>query len=209
MQQTGRLATWNDERGFGFIDCEDGDRVFVHIKSIARIATRPRIGDRLRFDLGPGRDGRPSAINVRVEGANPVDPRAARRGLPRSAQRLTGRRLVRLLLAAVLAAALVAAAKTGQLPAWFGWIYLGMGLVSGFAYLVDKRRAEADAWRVPESSLHTLDLVFGVAGGLVAQAAFNHKVSKPPFAAMTLLITALHVMAIMALATGVVAFPAL
>ena len=44
MQQAGRLATWDDDRGFGFIEADGGERVFVHIKSIARLANR-RMGE--------------------------------------------------------------------------------------------------------------------------------------------------------------------
>lgn len=55
-----------------------GERLFVHIKSIQRIATRPRIGDRLTFTRGTGPDGCPAVASAKI-GANPVDrgPRGA------------------------------------------------------------------------------------------------------------------------------------
>jgi uncharacterized membrane protein YsdA (DUF1294 family)/cold shock CspA family protein len=208
MQQAGRLATWDDDRGFGFIEADGGERVFVHIKSIARLANRPRVGDRLRFEVGPGRDGRPAASNVQIAGANPVNPAALRRGLPPPPPRpLNGRRQVRLALVAALALALVAAVGLGGAPTWLGWTYLAMGFASGYAYWSDKRKAEAEQWRTMEGTLHAYDIAFGIIGGLAAQAAFNHKTAKPSFAAITFGIFGVHLAGLLLLTFGFIALP--
>ena len=58
MRFQGRIAQWNDERGFGFIAPEaGGDQVFVHISAFAPAdrlaAARPRPGERVRFEGAP------------------------------------------------------------------------------------------------------------------------------------------------------------
>jgi uncharacterized membrane protein YsdA (DUF1294 family) len=73
-----------------------------------------------------------------------------------------------------------------HLPAWLEWPYLAglMGLasiVSYLAYRSDKRRAEAGSWRIPESTLHLVDLLGGWPGGLIAQRQYRHKIAKTPF----------------------------
>jgi uncharacterized membrane protein YsdA (DUF1294 family) len=50
-----------------------------------------------------------------------------------------------------------------------------------FAYWSDKRRAEAGAWRIPESTLHILGLAGGWPGAFLAQRHFRHKTSKVSF----------------------------
>ena len=69
MRHDGRLTQWDDARGFGFIEpSQGGDPVFVHIKAFARAdrdaAARPRIGDRLNFEILVGEGGRKQARHV-------------------------------------------------------------------------------------------------------------------------------------------------
>lgn len=58
------------------------------------------------------------------------------------------------------------------------------GLFSGVAFLMygaDKSAAEQGRWRTAESTLHTIALVGGWPGALVARRAFRHKTTKQPF----------------------------
>ena len=77
-------------------------------------------------------------------------------------------------------------------PLWLGIAYAAMGLLSLAFYFTDKTAAQAGTWRVPEMQLHGLDLCFGIVGGLLGQALFRHKTSKPGFVRMTWLIAGLH-----------------
>lgn len=137
MAETGQLVQWNDERGFGFIEGSDGRRHFVHISAIGRIATRPRVGDRVNFVPGLAADGRPQAKGVRIVGANPVGTADARRRGATS----TGLdwRLAGVLLLLVLMA-------TGALLDRLPWAllagYMAIGVVSITAYRLDKSFAE-------------------------------------------------------------------
>ena len=60
---TGTVKWFNTTKGFEFIAPEDGSRdPFVHISAVERAGlTTLREGQRVRFELRPGRDGRSSA----------------------------------------------------------------------------------------------------------------------------------------------------
>ena len=57
---------FNSEKGFGFIQREGGDDVFVHFSAIQGDGYRSlEDGQRVEFDVAPGRKGE-EAQNVRV-----------------------------------------------------------------------------------------------------------------------------------------------
>lgn len=65
MQLSGTLRSWNDDRGFGFIaPTHGGAEIFVHVSEFPRDGSRPTIGEKLNYELGRGRDGKPRAIKV-------------------------------------------------------------------------------------------------------------------------------------------------
>jgi cold shock CspA family protein len=65
MPLTGKLNTWNDDRGFGFIAPTHGGReLFVHVSAFPRDGSRPTVGESLEYELGRGKDGKPAAVRV-------------------------------------------------------------------------------------------------------------------------------------------------
>ncbi|RTE67746.1 DUF3465 domain-containing protein [Amphritea opalescens] len=70
QQQTGTLAVWKADRGYGFIKRHDGPDVFVHIRDFGRIPRQPREGDIIHFQPLPDKQGRFRAADVRIEGLN-------------------------------------------------------------------------------------------------------------------------------------------
>jgi cold shock CspA family protein len=65
MRLSGTLRSWNDDRGFGFIAPASGEaEVFIHISELPRDGTRPTVGERLTYELGLGKNGKPQALNV-------------------------------------------------------------------------------------------------------------------------------------------------
>ncbi len=63
---TGTVKWFNAEKGFGFIESEDGEDVFVHFSAIQSQGYKTLDeGQRVEFDIEKGQRG-PQAVNVRL-----------------------------------------------------------------------------------------------------------------------------------------------
>ena len=65
---TGSVKWFNPIKGYGFIQPSDGSQdAFVHISAVERAGlTSLREGQKVEFDLVPGRNGKSSAENLVV-----------------------------------------------------------------------------------------------------------------------------------------------
>ena len=64
-RRVGRLKSWQDDRGFGFITTEGGEAdVFVHVSAFPRDGVRPHVGESLSYETERGTDGRVRAVRV-------------------------------------------------------------------------------------------------------------------------------------------------
>lgn len=70
--------------------------------------------------------------------------------------------------------------------------YAGASLVTFVLFAWDKNRAARQGRRVPESVLHTCELLGGWPGALLAMQAVKHKRRKPSYWLVTVAITVLH-----------------
>jgi CspA family cold shock protein len=62
----GKVKWFNEKKGFGFIESDEGGDVFVHYSAIQGSGFRTLYeGQRIRFDVEKGNKG-PSAVNVTV-----------------------------------------------------------------------------------------------------------------------------------------------
>jgi len=71
--ETGTIAAWKDDRGFGFIRTASNnkeDDIFIHISSLNNMSRRPRIGDVIHYDITE-ENGKSKAINAIIEGVEP------------------------------------------------------------------------------------------------------------------------------------------
>ncbi len=65
---TGTVKFFNAAKGFGFIEPEDGSKdAFVHISAVERAGMSSLSeGQKLTYDVEPGRDGKSSAENLKA-----------------------------------------------------------------------------------------------------------------------------------------------
>ena len=63
---TGTVKWFNSNKGFGFIQPEDGSKdVFLHVSAIERAGLHsPDEGQKMEYELEAGRDGKTSAGNI-------------------------------------------------------------------------------------------------------------------------------------------------
>lgn len=178
----GRITTWKDDQGYGFITPNGGGpAVFVHISSFAGPGKRPVDNDIVTYHLTTGRNGQPRAEDVAF-----AQPRSARRPAPAGAGNGA------LLAAAAFLAFVGAAVLAGRLPAIVLGLYAGMSVIAYIAYAVDKSAARNNTWRTPEQTLHLLGLAGGWPGALVARQRLRHKSKKEAFRAVFWLTVAVN-----------------
>ena len=182
IRRSGVLADWNEERGYGFVEPNDGSRrVFVHISEFRADAPRPSDGDELAFAVGAGRDGRRQAVEVELLHS----ARAARAAIDR--QRSTRRRApIRWLPVAVVplfTVLFVLLASYWRMPLWAVVLYPAMSVATFALYYLDKRAAVDSRRRTRETTLQIAALLGGWPGAILAQQLLRHKNRKASFQA--------------------------
>ncbi len=74
----GRIRFFDPEKGFGFINGEDGERVYLHASVLPADQPNPRPGMRVEYGVAEGRRG-PQAISVTFPPEAPSVRKARRR----------------------------------------------------------------------------------------------------------------------------------
>lgn len=64
-EKTGVVKWFNDEKGYGFISCDEGNDIFVHHSQVKEKGPDKDLheGENVTFDIGEGEKG-PMAINI-------------------------------------------------------------------------------------------------------------------------------------------------
>jgi uncharacterized membrane protein YsdA (DUF1294 family)/cold shock CspA family protein len=172
MRYQGRITTWNDDKGFGFITPNGGgERVFVHISAFSNRQRRPDGNEIVTYELKVDGRGRTQANTVAFVGERATPCRR------------TSRSNIPPLFAFCFLLFVAAAAFSGRLPVAVLVLYLVASVVAFLAYAFDKSAALRDQWRTQESTLHLFALLGGWPGALAAQRLLRHKSAKASFQA--------------------------
>ncbi|KQW70054.1 cold shock and DUF1294 domain-containing protein [Methylibium sp. Root1272] len=201
MRIDGKLKSWNDERGYGFIDpVHGGQEIFVHIKAFPSGTGRPSVGQALTFEVELGPNGKKRAHSVQY----PVRGRARK---PQRSEAPADWTLPRLLaIPAFIAIYYVVASHWPVKPVVIA-VYAFVSLVAFLAYALDKSAAIQKRWRTPEATLLLIGLACGWPGALLAQQFLRHKTSKPSFVAAFWLTVLLNVAGFVVLHAGMLPLP--
>jgi uncharacterized membrane protein YsdA (DUF1294 family)/cold shock CspA family protein len=170
MRHKGRISSWKDDRSFGFITpSTGGSQTFVHISSFVNRSRRPSENDLVTYTLAADPKGRARAVQVQFVGDAP-------RRTP------DNRPVVYAIAAATTFLGLLGMAVVlVGFPAEVFVFYAVVSVVAFVMYWHDKSAARTSRWRTPESTLHTVGLLGGWPGSLVAMQVFRHKSGKPSF----------------------------
>lgn len=173
MRYQGRITTWKDDKGFGFITPNGGGaQVFVHINAFSDRQRRPAGSELVTYEFKMDEKGRAQARGVAFVGQPAIASNAA-----------AGSRMPPLFAYGFLLF-VAAAAFTGKLPKAVLVLYLAASVVAFLAYALDKSAAQKNRWRTQEKTLHLFALLGGWPGALAAQRLFRHKSKKTSFQAV-------------------------
>lgn len=142
--------------------------MFLHVKAIRLIGWRPQGGEDVTYELQFDEKGRRQAADVLPVQTNlPSEP--------------TPSRVPIVVTGMVLVASLVAWLLARQLHPLICSAPVLSSALAYAAYAYDKGQARSGGWRVAESTLHLLSLLWGWPGALIAQHTLRHKLRKPTF----------------------------
>jgi len=179
----GTVCYWRDDKGFGFIATDSGERLFFHIRDFeATPQQRPQRGDLLCFQLGLDKQNRPCALALQLATANTILLTPATKTIspkgPALYQIQHQAWCFRYLFFVLLLLSLLAGSFAFTVPLF----YLEASLFTYWLYQIDKKLASSGQQsRLPEESLQMFSLIGGWPGAWLAQKHLHHKVHKAPF----------------------------
>ncbi|MCK5876725.1 MAG: cold shock and DUF1294 domain-containing protein [Candidatus Marithrix sp.] len=164
LTRTGKLITWKDEKGFGFIrpDLRDHEEIFIHITAIQNASRRPVAGDKIEYQIESDRRGRKRACNATL----------FEDGIDIIKNKLSAYALV---ILPFLVASYILWKENNPILLI---VYLVMSPATYLLYVTDKISAIKKQWRIMENTLHLLELFGGWPGALLAQKHIHHKNRK-------------------------------
>lgn len=178
MRFEGLVKTWNDDRGFGFLEpAQGGQELFVHIKAFPSSFGRPTVGTKVTFEVEPGNDGKKRAVKVQLLTAVKPAPQFATKRGPAT----KGWETSSIVALAIFAISYLVLTAVWHLSIFVGAAYLGMSIVCAGVYWHDKVSARLGEWRTSEETLIVLGVFCGWPGAIVAQQLLRHKTTKPSF----------------------------
>ncbi len=181
MRDQGRLVEWFDDKGYGFIQPEDGSkgRVFLHIKDFARPGPRPILGCALEYLVQLDGQGRYKAKQVTYLKAAQTQKNTAKPKPTHSKNQAKMQPMqIGIIIYIIVLAGLMLA---GLLNSIVLLLISVMNAITYWMYAQDKEAAQAGNRRVPENTLHILSVLGGWPAAWLAQQKLRHKTQKQPF----------------------------
>lgn len=172
---TARIAKWDAEKGYGWLQWQDKE-VFLHIRDYGGNGRVPKVGETVRFTMGQDSQGRPCATNVEsLRGAGLRWPSSNT-----------------LILSSLLILPVLALYHLHFSTLEIGIYGACISLITYTTYASDKRRAQTQAWRIPEMYLHALEMIGGWPAAWMAQRRLRHKSSKLSYQVKFWMIIVIH-----------------
>jgi uncharacterized membrane protein YsdA (DUF1294 family)/cold shock CspA family protein len=197
MRFEGIIKSWNDERGYGFIEPrQGGQEIFVHVKAFSRQAGRPQENQPVSFEVELGPQGKKRAKNV-----EPI--RAVHRKLDSRKESPAQWGTATLFVIPLFLVLYACVSVLWRPPHVVAGIYAGASLIAFLMYAIDKSAARRGARRTPERSLHGIAILGGWPGALIAQQLLRHKSSKAEFRTVFWSTVMLNIVAFVALSSPV------
>ena len=170
MRTKGKITSWNDDKGYGFITpLSGGKQIFIHISALGNRNRRPELNEVVTYSVSSDKQGRPCAANATLAGDRLTKKEAKKSNT------------AAILFAVLFLVAVGVSALTGNLFNYLLVGYAALSLVTFFAYAFDKSAAQRGAWRTSEGTLLFLGLAGGWPGALIAQEILRHKSKKASF----------------------------
>ncbi|MFW2012107.1 DUF1294 domain-containing protein [Acinetobacter bereziniae] len=184
MRDQGRLVEWFDDKGYGFIQPNDGlkERVFLHIKDFAQKGPRPIVGCALEYVVQLDGQGRYKAKQVTyLKATQTVHAKTNRTSQNKlnaqKASTLQPMQIICIVYIVVLAILSISGLLNGMILFFVSII----NVMTYWFYSQDKEAAQMNQRRVPENTLHILAFLGGWPAAWLAQQRLRHKTQKQPF----------------------------
>ena len=170
VREKGKLIKWDATKAFGFIaPNSNGKHVFIHKSAFSKGKRNPQLNDIITYTLVKDKQGRPAAEQATFSGEKLIKKKAK------------GRSVFSIYVALIFLGLLLAAMLLSYLPINLVMAYFGVSLLTMILYYLDKLRAQRNAWRTAESTLHLFALLGGWPGAAIAQQFLRHKTQKREF----------------------------
>ncbi len=170
MRLKGKLIKWNEDKAFGFIAPNGGgEHVFIHKTGLSNRKRTPKVNDVITFSIAKDKQGRYCANDATFSGEKLKKKEA------KSVNQFS------IYLSVIFLGLIAVAFFMGYIPKNLALFYFGASIVTFIAYASDKSKAQRNAWRTSESTLHSLALIGGWAGAVIAQQTLRHKSQKRDF----------------------------
>lgn len=177
MRYTGKITSWKDDKGFGFITSNfSGELVFVHIKSILNRHRRPVLGDTMTYEVLIDEKDRKQAVKALYRGED-----LSNFSHMYDNQSFFYDNIFPYLVAGGFISLLISLFFIGFLPLPVLALYLGLSLYTFAIYFKDKSSAQNVQQRTPEQTLHFFSVIGGWPGALTAMKVCHHKSKKKSF----------------------------